>query len=433
MKTLQEQYNLIREGKGYKDVFLKEAKQLFPNMLINPSTFDESIKILKSRGVIFENYIDLKPINDMGFTPKLDWENKFEKFLKEEKAKNNNKAEDNVFDYKDKSNLDNQIGQEVLNGIYFEGKKYPNKTLDELRDIVSKNLEKDGLYYLKNATFGVDGLGYKEIPSNKVNGKYSYSGYSDKLKDTDNKMESVTLKEHINIFKQFINESHNKIGLIVTGHTQIDNNEIQDLIDNKGYYAEWNGREGYWFFEEPEETLDELEVELTKEFNKRNINARFEIQIEEDTNQINEESLEDMGYSKSEIKDFLNIWKEDGDNLPKKVKDYLDGSYQNELGKRRTQPLRISESKKQKSLDFELNEIDNQSRIVAMEAKLDKIDSIIQEKIKRLSLIDEDENISELVDKNKMKLLRKEIKMLEQKKSKMERIYEKTTGNKYIK
>ena len=34
MKTLQEQYNLIKEGKGHKDVFLKEAKSL--SVLIGP-------------------------------------------------------------------------------------------------------------------------------------------------------------------------------------------------------------------------------------------------------------------------------------------------------------------------------------------------------------------------------------------------------------
>jgi hypothetical protein len=33
MKTLQEQYNLIQEGKGRKDLFLKEAKKTYPNLL----------------------------------------------------------------------------------------------------------------------------------------------------------------------------------------------------------------------------------------------------------------------------------------------------------------------------------------------------------------------------------------------------------------
>ena len=37
MKTLQEQYILIKEGKGNKDHFLKQAKNLFPEY-INPGT-----------------------------------------------------------------------------------------------------------------------------------------------------------------------------------------------------------------------------------------------------------------------------------------------------------------------------------------------------------------------------------------------------------
>ena len=40
MKTLQEQYNLIKEGKGHKDVFLKEAKKKFPNMINKAATYD---------------------------------------------------------------------------------------------------------------------------------------------------------------------------------------------------------------------------------------------------------------------------------------------------------------------------------------------------------------------------------------------------------
>ena len=40
MKTLQEQYNLIKEGKGHKDVFLKEAKNKFPNMINKAATYD---------------------------------------------------------------------------------------------------------------------------------------------------------------------------------------------------------------------------------------------------------------------------------------------------------------------------------------------------------------------------------------------------------
>ena len=54
MKTLQEQFNLINEGKGHKGVFLKEAKRKYPNMVTNSATFDQATKILKNRGVISE-------------------------------------------------------------------------------------------------------------------------------------------------------------------------------------------------------------------------------------------------------------------------------------------------------------------------------------------------------------------------------------------
>ena len=49
MKTLTEQYRLIKNDKGHKGVFLKEAKRIYPNLLTNSSTFNEASKILKSK------------------------------------------------------------------------------------------------------------------------------------------------------------------------------------------------------------------------------------------------------------------------------------------------------------------------------------------------------------------------------------------------
>lgn len=189
MKTLQEQFNLIKEGKGHKGVFLTEAKKQFPDMLTNPMGFKETTQVLKNRGVITENYVDLQPINTIEATPKTEWENKYANFLAEEAkavekktSKEVEKSLESNFDYSDKKNLDNQIGQEVLNGIYFEAKQNPDKDLEEIRKIVSKNLEKDGQYYIKNAAFGVEGLGYQETEVEEVSGNHKSSGYSDKLK-----------------------------------------------------------------------------------------------------------------------------------------------------------------------------------------------------------------------------------------------------------
>jgi len=48
-------------------------------------------------------------------------------------------------------------------------------------------------------------------------------------------------------------------------------------------------------------------------------------------------------------------------------------------------------------------------------------------------MVTEDENLSELVDKNKMKDMQREVKDLEKKKMKMEKLYEKMSGKKYAK
>ncbi len=53
-KTLQAQYNLIKEGKGDKAYFLKSAYRLFPDMVSQVNSFEDTTRILKNRGIINE-------------------------------------------------------------------------------------------------------------------------------------------------------------------------------------------------------------------------------------------------------------------------------------------------------------------------------------------------------------------------------------------
>ena len=94
MKTLQEQYTKILKGDGRKDLFLKEAKHKYPNLISNITSFSDAEKILKSKSVINEELggvVTLQPINKLtseDFNPnKQAWENKFDQFVNEEKAK----------------------------------------------------------------------------------------------------------------------------------------------------------------------------------------------------------------------------------------------------------------------------------------------------------------------------------------------------------
>lgn len=165
MKTLQEQYNLIKEGKGNKEILLKTAKQLYPNVIPNHFTYNQAIPLLKQRGLLHES---IGGVVTKGTDP--DWFAIFKENINEAKAIEKKPTKDVVdmetrgYDYKNKENIDNIYGQAFLVGYYAEMKdpKNADKTVDDLKAIVAKNLYKDPLYYVKNGQFGVKGVGYTD-------------------------------------------------------------------------------------------------------------------------------------------------------------------------------------------------------------------------------------------------------------------------------
>ena len=192
-KTLQVQYNLIKEGKGDKAYFLKSAYRLFPDMLSPVNTFEDTTRILKNRGVISENIGGLVTTGK-----KQDWHAIFNENINALKEEKEAKAEEKEttkevtdmatrgYDYKDEKNYDNIFGQEFLKGYYTEMKdpKNADKDVEELRAIVAKNLAKDINFYVKNGQFGVKDLGYTtEAPGlgepKEPKGKFKSSGYGD--------------------------------------------------------------------------------------------------------------------------------------------------------------------------------------------------------------------------------------------------------------
>ena len=80
------------------------------------------------------------------------------------------------------------------------------------------------------------------------------------------------------------------------------------------------------------------------------------------------------------------------------------------------------------SYESKLAEIEKQGQITTLEAKIDALAEMIEAKNSRLSLVSEDENLSELIDKKKIKEMQKEIKLLEKTKLKLEKLYEKKSG-----
>ena len=330
-KTIQEQYNQINKGKGSKELFLKEVKRNYPHMIVNSATYKQAEEILLNRSVITENLAGV--VN----SSKPDWFKIFDEnmeIIKEQNPKNPNRypplhiaqtkeskadearkvdaskpdkdvveLEVKGFDYKNDKNIDNLNGEEFRLGVKFEMDKVRNTVSDadlgdaikKAQELVAKNLAKDPLHYVKNAMFGIEGIGYTDEAPGITASK-------------SDKMEKVKLKE-------------NKMISLVS------------ILENSP------------------------------------------------------------------------------------------------LGEKPKAKKRV----KKETLDSKLAEIDKASQLVAMEAKIAHVDEIIEKKQARLTMVTEDENLSELADKTKIKAMQREVKDLSKRKMKMEKLYEKMSGKKYQK
>ena len=183
MKTLQEQYNQIKEGKGHKGVFLNEAKRLFPQFITNTTNFNQATTILKQKSVITENMLGFGMVTDASKTAKPDWHKLFEDNLNK-----------NSWDNADKKNIDNLNGEEFQKGVYVEMEKVrdiiTDQNLGELikkaRATVQKNLSKNPQFYIEKAAFGVEGIGYSAdrpgLKPTQIKGKWKGSGFGDASK-----------------------------------------------------------------------------------------------------------------------------------------------------------------------------------------------------------------------------------------------------------
>jgi len=209
-KTLQAQYNLIKEGKGDKAYFLKSAYRLFPDMVSQVNSFEDTTRILKNRGIISEGIGGLvttgqkqdwhsifkENMDNLRKDEEADFDKVFDEYIKnstpdedeelalrgdeetqgqedlhtlpnkgnlregkEDPSKEVTDIQKHNFDYKDEKNYDNLFGQEFLKGYYTEMKdpKNADKDVEELRAIVAKNLAKDINFYVKDGQFGVKG------------------------------------------------------------------------------------------------------------------------------------------------------------------------------------------------------------------------------------------------------------------------------------
>ena len=266
MKTLQQQYLLIKEGKGNKEQFLKHARYLFPEFITVNNDYNTTTSILKGKGILTEAVGGIATLNPN----KPDWFKIFDTNLREAVGvkdkeeygdqntfKADKKTEEIVkkfnFDNADPKNMDNVYGQSFLMGYYTEMKdpKNADKTVDELKDIVLKNMSKDVTYYNTEAFMGTKGIGFKtDVVGGgepvEPKGKYKSSGYgdmpktvkeglneakkrpgvADEIKEIEKSNEALALEAKIEKIKEAIAKRESKLQLAET-------EELAEMIDSK--------------------------------------------------------------------------------------------------------------------------------------------------------------------------------------------------------
>jgi hypothetical protein len=179
MKTLQQQYNLITEGKGDKTYFMRQALRQFPDFVNVNNTFDQVVTILKGKSIISE------AAGGVVTSGRKDWFKLFEAEVKDSNKETDKEVLDTQahnFDNKDTKNIDNLYGQAFILGYIAEmdDPKNKTKTVDEIKAIVAKNMGKDVNYYFKNSMFSTNGIKGEQLETPKEpKGKYKSSGYSE--------------------------------------------------------------------------------------------------------------------------------------------------------------------------------------------------------------------------------------------------------------
>ena len=391
-KTLQEQYLLIKEGKGHKDVFIKEAKRLFPNMIRNAANFEEASNVLKSKQIIKENIVEIGAINQIPSTKKESYEVAFEKFLTEERKKDyfeDEKAElkkvskqveddlGHMYDNKDDKNINNVIFGQVMMGYYAEMKdpKNKDKTAAQLKDIVLKNLGKNPIYYTEKGQFGDLDLGYTvDAPGlgepKEPKGPHKSSGYGT------------------------LSEGHK--GSCETAHPDMSHDEyeasLEENIDPKS--------QDYKDFQD-----------ILKKFNRSKDPSERGMLVKSLNVFRKKFKLKPLTFSKS-----LNQLTNTNESL--------------EETQVRTVVKEIIRQELNENVQKRLKAIEEESQSEVLETKAAKIQQEIEMREARMKRLDEDEDMKDLLDKNKIKNLKKEIKVLQKAANKVNKMLDKVNKKK---
>ena len=213
MRTLQEKYNAIQEGKFSKEHFLAEARMQHPQIITRLNGYDDAVQILKNRGMIQEARVE------------------------EARLTKNNLTD---YRYKPTNEMDKYPYEQILRGLRVELETMGipgTPTAEEYAKAlakVSKNLAKDSIFY----TNQLAGVNPKVDQHDQM-----VDATAKNTVDTFNGMKKATLKEGIkNLIKKALMENEeDAYEMYVDEEDEIDyddENFSDPLIDDPDFQFE---------------------------------------------------------------------------------------------------------------------------------------------------------------------------------------------------
>ena len=358
MKSTQDKFRLVNDGKMLKKDFLTEVKRSHSNLITQTTTYKDAVQILKNKNIVNEHFLGFKPTQPINSNP--DWFKIFnDNMVKEDVKAELKKPDKDVveletkgYDYKDPKNVDNVYGESFLQGYYTELKnpKNADKTEVELKEIVAKNLEGNRLYYTEEAQFGIEGIGYTDDAPGLAPSK------SDQM---------VPVKE---------------------GHIKLSDLIKEEWVNMGGEGAPVTEDESS-YYEEDDITIHDDSADPTKALG-------FDVTEDDRTDAEEEGYLDGMKDEKADLK-----------------KEHKPA--------------------KRLSLEARLREIENLGRSIALEAKIQAVSVEITNRMDKLNVAENMEEVADFINPVRVKETRKEIKLLEKKRKVYEKMYKKLTKEDY--
>ena len=244
MKSTKQQYIDLVEGKMSQANFMRNIRMTFPQYVTNVTSFDDSVKILKNKGILNEIHQPLpeKPDQEEATNDSDDEFDAILKQLEDEKTGEEEvvaqydvneeeineakkvKGDDGKKEYAKFKEIDDANGEEVFKGINMEHECSPNKTKEEIEKIVLKNIKKNANYYTNFLLTGIRDYHLETMDKSKPEDHQMKPVTPSNLVDTKRGMTKVKVQ------KKIVKENLDEVDLKTPAVNTPDEKNLEKLL-----------------------------------------------------------------------------------------------------------------------------------------------------------------------------------------------------------